>query len=643
MLLTIPISFYLVFNYFYHSHSIRLAFICSYLILCFQIFIITEVLSLFNYINSITVFFSHLFFIIIYIYLNPKFKILKLKKMNLDWKEFLMIASISIISFITLLTAYLSAPNNGDSLTYHMARIPHWIQNNNVDFFNTNNERQNIFSPFSEFFILHLQLLSDSDVYANLVQWFSSIAGALTISLISKELGFKKKIQIFSAFILLTLPMVILQSSTTQNDLFLSVFILLFYYFQISSTKEPSNFNLIFSGLSLGLGVLTKGSSYIFLFSIGIIFFIYSILTTFKYSRMKAFTRAAITVFIGFLINIPHYLRCYMEYGNILGTNNGTVNDTLNEVFSIFSIYSNFIKYIGYQLGTTSNLMNYYVYRIVQEMLGGKGSGNLIDPQTSFYGWVFRPPRFHISEDHSGNILHTLLFIFLFLISMFFVKKIKKLHLTTFVILILATSLYCLLLKWQPWTGKTLPIFIITIPYIIVVIDYIYKYEKVKIFTPLLIIALFLSSIPYLFYITDRPLLPLNRKSILIKSRESGYFVHRPLEYNQFKSIVSQIEISDEFLLRNEYIGLNIGWNSFEYAFWVLLKNKYGKRLPQVQHLKKDQFKALAKNNELPKYIIVENKSYNNLIGIEKSHEKIVSGKDFFLFEKRKITSFLND
>jgi hypothetical protein len=153
--------------------------------------------------------------------------------------------------------------------------------------------------------------------------------------------------------------------------------------------------------------------------------------------------------------------------------------------------------------------------------------------------------------------------------------------------------------------------------------------------------AFFLSSIPYLFYVGDRPLLPLNEKSILIKNRESGYFVHKPLEYNQFKSIVSQIEFSDEFLLRNEYIGLNIGFNSFEYAFWVLLKNKYGKRLPQVRHLKTDQFKALVKNNELPKYIIVENKSYNNLIGIEKSHEKIVSGKDFLLFERRNTASFL--
>ena len=641
MLLTIPISFYLVFNYFYHSHSIRLAFICSYLILCFQIFIITEVLSLFNYINSITVFFSHLFFIIIYIYLNPKFKILKLKKMNLGWKEFLMISSISIISFITLITALFSPPNNWDSLTYHMARVSHWIQNSSVDFFDTNNERQNIFSPFSEFFILHLQILSNSDVFANLMQWISSIICIVTISLISKELGLKKNIQILSSFILITLPMVILQSSTTQNDLILSAFILLFYFFQISYVRSPSNFNLTFSGLSLGLGILTKGSSYIFLFSIGITFFIYSILTTFKYSRMKAFTRAAITVFIGFLINIPHYLRCYMEYGNILGTKNETVNDILNEVYSLFTIYTNFIKHIGYQLGTNFDLANWYIYRTVQIMLGGNGTPNLSDPRTSFLGWVYRPPKFLISEDHSGNIIHTLLFLFIFFISIFFIKKIRKLHLTTFVILILATGLYCLLIKWQPWTGKTLPLFIITIPYVIVAINCIYKYEKIKIFSPLLIIILLLSSIPYLFYIEDRPLLPLNEKSILIKNRESGYFVHKPLEYNQFKSIVSQIEISDEFLLMNEYISLNIGFDSFEYPFWVLLKNKYGKRLPQIQHFKIDQFKALAKKNVLPKYIIVETKSHNNLISIEKAYEKIVSEKDFSLFERRNTASFL--
>ena len=75
----------------------------------------------------------------------------------------------------TLATALISPPNNWDSMTYHMSRVEYWIQNKGIHFFTTNNPRQNVLAPFSEFFILHFQILSGSDIFANLVQWISLI------------------------------------------------------------------------------------------------------------------------------------------------------------------------------------------------------------------------------------------------------------------------------------------------------------------------------------------------------------------------------------------------------------------------------------------------------------------------------------
>ena len=102
----------------------------------------------------------------------------------------------------------ISPPNNWDSMTYHMSRVEYWIQNKAIFFFKTNNPRQNVLAPFSEFLILHFQILSGSDIFANLVQWINLIIGLVTLSLICKEFGLSKRLQLISAVFMCSLPTV---------------------------------------------------------------------------------------------------------------------------------------------------------------------------------------------------------------------------------------------------------------------------------------------------------------------------------------------------------------------------------------------------------------------------------------------------
>ena len=134
---------------------------------------------------------------------------------------------------------------------------------------------KNLFSPLSEFVILHTQILSNTDIFANSIQWFCFIINMIIVSLICKEFYLSRTLQMLSAFFVCSMPIAILQSSSTQNDLVLSTFILLFYYYQLSGINSDSNLNIFLSGLALGLGVLTKGTAYVFLFSIGIVYLTY--------------------------------------------------------------------------------------------------------------------------------------------------------------------------------------------------------------------------------------------------------------------------------------------------------------------------------------------------------------------------------
>src|SRR5688572_6117075 len=101
----------------------------------------------------------------------------------------LVLGMIGLLAGMAGLVALVSAPNNYDSMTYHMARVAHWAQNQSVAHFPTHLQRQIHQNPWSEFAILHFQVLAQGDRLANLVQWFSMIGSILGISLIARQLG----------------------------------------------------------------------------------------------------------------------------------------------------------------------------------------------------------------------------------------------------------------------------------------------------------------------------------------------------------------------------------------------------------------------------------------------------------------------
>ena len=121
-------------------------------------------------------------------------------------------------------------------------------------------------APFSEFIILHLYLFFGSDIFSNFVQWFSMFICIITISLISKELGCDSKYQIFSVLFCSTLPMGILQSTSTQTDYVTAMWLAIMIYFLLKYIRTNASSNLFVFALTLAFGIFTKGTTYIFAF-----------------------------------------------------------------------------------------------------------------------------------------------------------------------------------------------------------------------------------------------------------------------------------------------------------------------------------------------------------------------------------------
>jgi 4-amino-4-deoxy-L-arabinose transferase-like glycosyltransferase len=175
----------------------------------------------------------------------------------------LLAAAVAILAW-TAFIALVAPPNNFDSMTYHMSRVAHWRQNQTIAFYPTHIERQLSFPPFAEFVVAHLVIVSGGDRLANLVQWFSLLGCALGISLVAGQFGAGRRGQILSALFGLTLPMAILQASSTQNDLVVSFWLVCFCYFSLRFVQNHGWPLAAAAGGALGLALLTKATAYIF-------------------------------------------------------------------------------------------------------------------------------------------------------------------------------------------------------------------------------------------------------------------------------------------------------------------------------------------------------------------------------------------
>jgi hypothetical protein len=139
--------------------------------------------------------------------------------------ERVLIVGTAGLVLAELVVALVSPPNNWDSQTYHLPKIEHWVVRRDVELFATRNERQVALAPGAEYLLLHLRLLTGTDLLYNLVQWSAGLGCVLVASRIAGQLGGGRLAQLGTAFLVATAPMVVLESTSTQTDLAVAVWV----------------------------------------------------------------------------------------------------------------------------------------------------------------------------------------------------------------------------------------------------------------------------------------------------------------------------------------------------------------------------------------------------------------------------------
>jgi 4-amino-4-deoxy-L-arabinose transferase-like glycosyltransferase len=483
--------------------------------------------------------------------------------------ELLLLAAIGIIVFAVGIIGWIAPPNNWDSMTYHMGRVVHWIQNSSVANYPTNIVRQLYENPWAEFAILHFQILSGTDRFANLIQWFSMIGSALGVSLLAKQLGASSRGQILAAAVSVTIPMGILQGSSTQNDYVVSFWLVCFTYFAIRLKEDDQHLYSLATGAGLGLSILTKATAYFFAFP----FMAWISLSLIKSRHARGLLQIILVVTTAFVINLGHYTRNYDLFGSPLGPSGEGGSYTFsNDIFTVSSLTSNTIRNVGLHIGTPFDGVNAFLENGIYQLHRIIG----IDPndsRTTWPGTEFHVLRISRSEDTAGNPLHLVLIILSMPILLLHQPR-KKDTIYYFVCLLGAFIFFSLYLKWQPWNSRLqLPLFILWSPLIGLSLSQL----RVQKIANLGIVILLLGALPYLVYNSSRPI--LGQESIMATSRIELYFRNRlslAKPYFQSVEFLSNTECSD--------IGLALGGDDWEYPFWVLL-NENGKRTVRLEHV----------------------------------------------------------
>ena len=350
---------------------------------------------------------------------------------------------------ILALTALTNAPNTWDSLTYHMARVAHWINAGTVDYYFTSIDRQNEMSPGAEYFILFFQILTNSDILASMPQFISFLLLPGPTYYFLRIFKLPRGYIPYIILLTVSTPMAVSQAFTTQNDLICGLATLAIL---VSSARlfagNYSKFRLLdyaLVGTSIGVGLLIKPIAVLVsapFLVIGVIIQAASFKIS-KSSCRKIFYGSIISILVILMISGPDIYR-KVSHSVIRG-----------EVYPLYNEW-NKERLLNPLSTTVSNIPWPEEYAQFLRTLGVKSE-------------LFARQVFNIdNSDYVGNPIQLMLIILFFLLSVILLpftvwrKENKGRLFLLSVCPLLAWISFSLIVRNQPWiTRLQLPIFLL--------------------------------------------------------------------------------------------------------------------------------------------------------------------------------------
>ncbi len=327
--------------------------------------------------------------------------------------ELFLAAGMALILALLLLIVYKSPTNNLDSLEYHMPRVLHWAEDQSLAHYPTQYEHQ-LYNPiWAEEAILHIRLLWGDDTWAELVQWFAMIACILGVSLLAGLLGARRGGQVAAALFAASIPMGILQATSTQNDYAAALWLVTMLSFTVIVSQRGNKFqDLLFLSGALGLGLLTKPTFYPFAAPV-LVWLSWRLV---KQSGFMGLVRAGLVVAaISFMLNLGYWTRNLITFGTPFGQKE-VVLSTVANTYSPGYVAAAVTRNLAMNFVTPSTSFNNRMHAALVQLFGR------YDPNLA--GFHFTWGWNH--EDRAGSPLHLLLVPVSILLLFIFKERLRS-------------------------------------------------------------------------------------------------------------------------------------------------------------------------------------------------------------------------
>jgi hypothetical protein len=319
----------------------------------------------------------------------------------------LLVGGVVLVFALIAAVAVLCPPNVWDVMEYHLPRVMLWISHRSVGFFPTAEYDQVILGPFSEYALLHIDLLWGGDRFVNFVEVASFGACVFGASAIAGELGASRRGQLLAALVCATIPEAVLEASGTMNTAVSSLWTLSMVAFLLACRSDPSWLNLVCAGAAAGLAVLTKGIAYAYLPPLALALF-WAVPREHRGSVLKKVPAVAM---LALALNLPQALRARDLTGSLLGQpfpDGGPFIGFGVAHPSFMGMLANVIRNLSLHLALPSHAVTAALEKAVRGAISGLGQ-DPDDPGSIFlgrmYGRVgaFWIPAFGRNEITAGN------------------------------------------------------------------------------------------------------------------------------------------------------------------------------------------------------------------------------------------------
>lgn len=532
-----------------------------------------ETLSLFHAIHYISLLL--LWFIVDILLLFLCIFIIRKYRVPLSEIKYLFIFSKSIfnpIDIIVLIVCgaaiYMSArtvPYNWDSMTYHLTRIAHWVQNGSVAHYVCHDISQISAPPLAEFVVLHIYILSGcSDYFVNLLQTFSYLVSIFLVYKISDKIGCNRFFGSLAALIFATSPIVFGEALSTQVDMYSGMWLMFFVYLSLYFTDIKSKLQwnlhsisrLILMGMSAGFAYLAKPSVCIatFVFVIWIL-----IVCIIRKDKLALVVKCAISLgLIALIIVLPEMIRNFITFHSISSSETST--EFLVSSYAPGYLFWNLVNNIKFNLSPRNLSMHHDNATnplIIGLMLLAIVCGIMIEIKKRLKG----KPGIELKMSESYTVAS-----------------------------IVSMLIFCTVVQWYPFiTRYEIGYLALLSPAVMIVFQYVFDNRKA------------------LQYVFAAAIIAISIVTFLVGVRyHSGFLAVEGKRFEQYfagrEKYEFYKEISDD-IIENKYesVGFLCGNDSYEYPLWKMLENS----MSRFEHVIVDNETTIYDNQDfLPDCII---------------------------------------